>query len=252
MKIEGDSLYIMSINGVRTGHNYSLSYRRRFMGDRIPKSLICIMNDPSGNLICLGVTGRDRGRVYFWDHEGEPDEDSWDGEVESAGNIKLIAGSFTEFLTGLRKSEFAKPETEQPPRHESASATGDVGVPAQSAATAEPRERLRVEVRHGVTLVHFLDPKFHHRQECDELKEQLEALLADGGQKQFLLNLDNVQYLGSFALETLCDFVTRVEAAQGTTKFCCVSPDLKELFRLTGVDQLFDIYDDEHDALGTS
>jgi anti-sigma B factor antagonist len=251
MKIQHDAVYIMSINGLRKGHEYSLSYCRRFIGNRIPKSLIWIMNDPGGNLICLGVTGRDRGHVYFWDHEGEPDEDSWDGEVESAGNIELIPGSFAEFLAGLRKSEFVELETEQPPRHESASATGDVGAPAQSAATAEPRERLRVEVRHGVTLVHFVDRSFIHDQECDELSEQLETLLADGGQKQFLLNLDSVQYLTSFALETLCDFVTRVEAARGTTKLCCVSPDLKELFRLTRVDQLFDIYDDEHDALAT-
>ena len=40
-----------------------------------------------GNAICLGLSGEHRGRVYFWDHENEPDPDEWDGEVETAGNL---------------------------------------------------------------------------------------------------------------------------------------------------------------------
>jgi hypothetical protein len=47
------------------------------------------------------VTGKHRGRVYFWDHEDEPDPDDWDGEVETADNISLLANSFTDFVAGL-------------------------------------------------------------------------------------------------------------------------------------------------------
>jgi hypothetical protein len=32
----------------------------------------------------------------------EPDPDSWDGQVDTAGNVSLIAGSFTEFVAGLK------------------------------------------------------------------------------------------------------------------------------------------------------
>jgi anti-anti-sigma regulatory factor len=54
-------------------------------------------------------------------------------------------------------------------------------------------------------------------------------LAADAGKKQFLLNLENVQYLGAPALEMLCDFRTRVKSAQGTIKVCCASPDINDL-----------------------
>jgi len=63
------------------------------------------MDDPFGNAICLGIAEKYRGRVYFWDHENEPDEELWDGEVDTAGNITLIANSFTDFVAGLQELE---------------------------------------------------------------------------------------------------------------------------------------------------
>ncbi|MBI2812410.1 MAG: hypothetical protein HYX67_16515, partial [Candidatus Melainabacteria bacterium] len=39
-------------------------------------------------------------KVYFWDHEREADPDQ--GQTpETAGNVHLIADSFSEFLDGL-------------------------------------------------------------------------------------------------------------------------------------------------------
>ena len=227
---------LRTINGVRRGFTYSLSYNRKFIGDRIPKSLIWIMEDPGGNLICLGGSGPDRGRVYYWDHECEPDRNEWDGRVETAGNIDLITGSFAEFLSGLRMTEGVEPPSE-------------IGPGAQARPTAERRGRLRLEPSRGVTVVHFVDPRFIHDQECLELSDQLEGLAADAGKWLFLLNLENVQYLGSVALTLLCEFRTRVKSAQGTIKVCCASPDTNTLLRLTGVDKLFEIYPDEHSAL---
>jgi anti-sigma B factor antagonist len=114
---------------------------------------------------------------------------------------------------------------------------------------AERRGRLHLEHSRGVTIVHFVDRTFIYDQECLELSDQLDGLAADAGQKQFLLNLENVQYLGAPALEMLCDFRTRVNSAQGTIKVCCASPDINDLLRLTGVDRLFETYPDQQSAL---
>jgi anti-anti-sigma factor len=233
---EKRSLLIGTINGVRKGYTYSLSYNRKFIGNRIPKSLIGIMDDPGGNLICLGVSGPERGRVYFWDHECAPNPREWDGRLETAENIDLIAGSFAEFLSGIRMTESAEPRA----------APG-----AQARPMAEARGRLRLEHSRGVTVVHFVDHKFIDDQACEELNDQLESLEADPGKKQFLLNFENVQYLGAVALTMLCDFTMSVQSAQGTIKVCCVPPDIDTLFRLTGVDRLFKIYPDQQSALSS-
>ncbi len=96
------------INGFREESYLSLVWSREcYQGEelRIPRELLPIMDDPFGNAICIGLTARHRGRVYFWDHEEEPDPDEWDGALDTAGNITLVCESFSEFVAGLRQNE---------------------------------------------------------------------------------------------------------------------------------------------------
>lgn len=88
------------VGGFREEWHFSLPEHRQCYDGRIPTALVWIMDDPFGNAICIGVDGPYRGLIYFWDHEKEPDED-WDGKVDSAGNLQLIANSFTDFVAGL-------------------------------------------------------------------------------------------------------------------------------------------------------
>ncbi len=63
------------------------------------------MNDPFGNAICLGLVGNTRGKIYFWDHDEEPDPEEWDGSVENAGNVSIVTDSFTELVDGLEPED---------------------------------------------------------------------------------------------------------------------------------------------------
>ena len=60
------------------------------------------MDDPFGNAICLGMRGPYHGKLYFWDHEHEPAANKWDGEIDTAQNVMLIAASFTDFVDGIK------------------------------------------------------------------------------------------------------------------------------------------------------
>ena len=97
------------VGGLRDDHDYlSLRDNRhayQVEEDWIRRGLIWIADDPFGNAICLGLEGLARGRIYFWDHENMPAPDEWDGEVETAGNLQLLAESFTEFVAGLREPD---------------------------------------------------------------------------------------------------------------------------------------------------
>lgn len=92
---------IHHVGGFREEDYFSLDWRRDIYAGRIPEDLLWIMDDPGGNAICLGLRGPHAGKVYFWDHENEPD-DEWDGAVETAGNIQLLADSFSAFVAGSR------------------------------------------------------------------------------------------------------------------------------------------------------
>ena len=55
----------------------------------LPKDCLPVAYDAFGNLICIGLAGKDRGRVYFLSHE--------------RGNKRLIAESWDVFLESFQK-----------------------------------------------------------------------------------------------------------------------------------------------------
>jgi hypothetical protein len=64
---------------------------------RLPKDMFPIAYDSCGNLICLCIAGEHRGRIYFWDHEEEYEED----ELPGYKNIYPISLDFYSFLVEL-------------------------------------------------------------------------------------------------------------------------------------------------------
>jgi hypothetical protein len=98
----GGRFGINVVGGLRPEADYSLIENSNIYGDRIPASLMWIMDDPFGNAICLGLEGEHLGKVYHWDHENEPVGEDWDGDVETAGNVTLLANSFSEFVADLQ------------------------------------------------------------------------------------------------------------------------------------------------------
>ncbi len=79
--------------------------------DRMPDSVIPIADD-CGNKICLGIKGKEQGKIYYWDHGNEWDEQDY---VEEHGapmppelkfqNLFLIADSFQDFVQRLEPSD---------------------------------------------------------------------------------------------------------------------------------------------------
>jgi hypothetical protein len=71
--------------------------------ERIPADLIPIAYDANGNAICIGWKGKRKGKIYFWDHEDELDENG--DFVQDYRNVFLLADSLQEFLDSLMTDE---------------------------------------------------------------------------------------------------------------------------------------------------
>lgn len=67
--------------------------------DRVPKQMLPIANDDGGNLLLLALKDVEKGKIYFWDHN----EESEDDELPSYENIYFVANNFTEFLKNLKE-----------------------------------------------------------------------------------------------------------------------------------------------------
>jgi anti-sigma B factor antagonist len=124
-------------------------------------------------------------------------------------------------------------------------------LPQPDAEGTVPREGLpqnfHVETVEGITVVSFSDGV--GAEGLLEAADRLDRLVDDPAHRRLLLNLSHVPFLASAALARLITLRKKAHTLRGELIVCCVHPDLMEVFRISRVDHVFPIYDDEPSAL---
>jgi anti-anti-sigma factor len=75
--------------------------------------------------------------------------------------------------------------------------------------------------------------------------------LIDDGHRRLLLNLSRVRYISSDVLGVLAMVRRQIDRARGTLGLCGLDPTLRQMMRICHLEELFDIYADESEALDT-
>ena len=116
----------------------------------------------------------------------------------------------------------------------------------------EPRtSRLRLENVEGITVVHFVDDKIVSDDTIQAVFDELFGLVDQARPARVLLNFRDVSLLSSTALASLMHLDKRLRQNRGKLRLCGFKPGQIELFRVTGLDKVFDLYPDEPSALDT-
>ena len=111
------------------------------------------------------------------------------------------------------------------------------------------KQRLRVEENGDISVVHFLDKRILDEPTIQAIAEQLFSLVDTDGKRKLLLNFGNVEYMSSAALGKLITLNKKVQAAGGRLILCNIDPQIREVFEITKLDKLFDIRNEEQEAL---
>jgi len=107
----------------------------------------------------------------------------------------------------------------------------------------ERQSHLRVQEIDGIHIVEFADRKILEELSIAEIGEELMALAATKPQIKMLLSFKNVDHLSSAALSMLLTLRKRVvEEQHGVLKLSDINPQIFEVFKITRLDKLFDIY----------
>ena len=109
--------------------------------------------------------------------------------------------------------------------------------------------RLEVSEVGDVTVVRFVDRKILDEANIQEIGQELFDLVEKEGCKKLLLNFGTVDFLSSAALGKLITLDKKCKAAGAKMKLSNIRPEIYEVFLLTHLYKLFDIKDDEADAL---
>jgi anti-sigma B factor antagonist len=75
-----------------------------------------------------------------------------------------------------------------------------------------------------------------------QLRERLIALV-EGGARQVVVNLDRVEFLDSTGLGVLVGALKRLRGVGGELLLVCAQERLLKIFRITGLDRVFTLYE---------
>ncbi len=111
------------------------------------------------------------------------------------------------------------------------------------------QQRLDVSEVGDVTVVHFRDQRIIEDLGIQEMGQELFHLVETEGRKKLVLNFSSVGFLSSAALGKLITLDKKVKTRGGVLKLCGIRPEIYEVFAITRLDRLFDIKEDESEAL---
>ena len=109
--------------------------------------------------------------------------------------------------------------------------------------------RLDVTEVGDVTVVHFRDHKIVEDVNIQQLGQEMFHLVEVDNRNKVLLNFSSVDFLSSAALGKLITLDKKMKAHGGALKLSNIRPEIYEVFAITKLNRLFDIKDDEADAL---
>ena len=107
----------------------------------------------------------------------------------------------------------------------------------------------QVDQTDGITVVTFTQPKIVEVNAIEEVGEQLYKLIEYYTSSRIVLNLGSLQQVSSLLIGKLLGLNERVKAAGGRVVLCRVTPEVYRLFKVVNLLRIFNVYDNEDEAL---
>jgi len=122
-------------------------------------------------------------------------------------------------------------------------------LPQRTRQMTQGNRRLDIEEVNDVTVARFTDKKILDESNIQIIGNQLFNLVDEDHRQKIVLDFTNVEYLSSAALGKLITMDKKVKAAGGKLRLCAIRPDIKEVFKITRLDKLFQIVDNRDKAV---
>lgn len=102
-----------------------------------------------------------------------------------------------------------------------------------------------------VLVIGFTDTKILDSQRIDQVGKELQDSIPQAVEKKLLLNFAGVSFMSSAMITKLVMLNKTCKAQSISLKFCEVSPNVLEVFKITKLNKLFDIQDTEDKAIAS-
>jgi anti-sigma B factor antagonist len=116
---------------------------------------------------------------------------------------------------------------------------------------AQIRPRITVEYVDTATIITFEDEKILEEVDIQAIQESIWKVLEQAEGINLILDFCNVKFLSSAVLGLLIRISKKVYGGGGQLRLCNINPKIYEIFKITRLTKIFDIYNDTDEALAS-
>jgi len=109
---------------------------------------------------------------------------------------------------------------------------------------AEIKPRISVEYVGNATIITFTDEKILEEKAIQKLQDSIMSVVEQAECINLILDFCNVRFLSSAVLGLLIRISKRVYQRDGQLRLCNINPKIYEIFKITRLNKIFDIYKD--------
>jgi len=113
---------------------------------------------------------------------------------------------------------------------------------------AEIKPRISVDYAEKATIITFTDERILEETDIQALQESIMSVVEQTEHISLILDFCNVQFLSSAVLGLLIRISKRIYERDGQLKLCNINPKIYEIFKITRLNKVFDIYKDIESA----
>lgn len=113
---------------------------------------------------------------------------------------------------------------------------------------AEIKPRISVEYSENATIATFTNEKILEETDIQALQESIMSVVDQTERINLILDFGNVRFLSSAVLGLLIRISKRIYEHDGQLRLCNINPKIFEIFKITRLNKIFDIYKDVESA----
>jgi anti-anti-sigma factor len=114
----------------------------------------------------------------------------------------------------------------------------------------EQFECIELDVVEEVSVVKFKDQKVMDPSRIEAMGKELLSLVdGEDDSENLLINFENVSFFSSAAINKLIVLEKRIRARGGAIRLSNLRPEVRDLFSYTNLDSVFQIKDEQSDAI---
>ncbi len=109
--------------------------------------------------------------------------------------------------------------------------------------------RISIEYIEDATVVAFTNDKILEETDVRALRESIEVIVEQAGNIRLVLDFRSVKFLSSAVLGLLIRISKRIHEQGGQLRLCNIHPGIYEVFKITRLTNIFDIFEDVESAI---